>query len=94
MKHTRSLFLGTMAIMAAQWAGSGCAVGVGDGGGYGVAYGPDVWVHDDVWLNGGGRGWYGRNDGAYVHPDRGHPAASRPAPAAHAAAPHEGEHRP
>jgi hypothetical protein len=46
-----------------QFAGSGCVGYVRGGGAY---YGPDVWVHDDVWVDGGGRGWYGGH--AYIHP--------------------------
>jgi hypothetical protein len=64
MKHTRSILLGFLFVIAAQVAGTGC---VGYVGGGGVAYGPDVWVHDDAWVDGGGRGWYG-GGGGYVHP--------------------------
>jgi hypothetical protein len=84
MKHTRHILLGIAILAAAQLAGSGCAGYVGGGGG--VVYGPDVWVGEGGWLDGGGRGWYGSHPGAYAHPDRGH------APAAHAAPAHE-EHR-
>jgi hypothetical protein len=70
MKHTRNIILGSFLFVGAQFAWVGC-VGPGDGGG-GVDYyggGPDVWVNDNVWVDGGGRGWYGGHGGnAYVHP--------------------------
>ena len=95
MKHTRSIFLGFLMVAAAQFVGSGCVGYVGDDGGdYGVVYGgPDVWVHDDVWLNGGGRGWYGHDRGAYVHPDhsRGQ-AVHKSAPAARPAPSRDRDH--
>jgi len=64
MRHTRKILLGLVMVIGLQFAGSGC-VGYVDGGG--VYYGPDVWVHDDVWIDGGGRGWYDHDRG-YVHP--------------------------
>jgi hypothetical protein len=72
MKHARRILLGSLFVMVVQIVATGCVGYVGDGGGGGVVYGPSVWVHDDVWIDGGGRGWYGdHNDHAYVHPDRG-----------------------
>jgi hypothetical protein len=47
-----------------------------------------------VWLNGGGRGWYGHHPGAYVHPDHGRREVSHPAPAARAAPSHDHDHHP
>ncbi len=61
------MLIGSLAI----W--TGCVGVVGDGGG--VAYGGGPWFHDDVWVDGGGRGWYGGHDGGhdrgYVHPGGG-----------------------
>lgn len=68
MKHARKILLGYLLVAGIEFIGAGCVAEVGDGGG--VVYGPDVWVHDDVWLNGGGRGWYGGH-GGYVHPGGG-----------------------
>jgi hypothetical protein len=76
MKHTRNIFLGSFLVVAALMAGSGC-VGYADEGGGAVVYGPDVWVSGGGWIDGGGRGWYGRHDGGYAHPDRGHAAPAR-----------------
>ncbi len=87
MKHTRNILLGSFLVVAALLAGSGCAGYVSDGGGGAVVYGPDVWVGGGGWIDGGGRGWYGRGSGGYVHPDRGH------APAAHVEAHAEPDHR-
>lgn len=70
MKHTRSILLGSLAAIIVQIAATGCVGYVGDGGGGAVVYGPDIWVHDDVWIDGGGRGWYGHDHG-YVHPGGG-----------------------
>ena len=82
---------GTLAGVAALWAG--CVGGGGGDGGGGVVYddGP-TYVEGGVWADGGGRGWYGHDRGAaYVHPTgRSRPeehapaqhAESRPAPAA------------
>ncbi len=81
MKHTRNILLGSLLVVAAQLAGSGCVGYVGDGGGGGVVYGPDVWVGGGGWVDGGGRGWYGRSSGGYVHPDAGHAAVSHSASA-------------
>ena len=81
MKHTRSILICCLMVIAMPLAWTGCVgyVGARGGGYYG---GGDVWVHDDVWVDGGGRGWYGRHDGAgYVHPSGGggHPAPSHAA---------------
>jgi hypothetical protein len=60
MKHSRKILLGAFLLLALQ-AWTGCIVPGGGGGG--------VWFHDDVWVDGGGRGWYGgHGGGAYVHP--------------------------
>jgi hypothetical protein len=65
MKHTRSILLCCLMVIVVPLAWTGC-VGVVGGGGY---YSPGgVWIHDDVWIDGGGRGWYGRGGGGYVHP--------------------------
>jgi hypothetical protein len=64
MKHSLKILLGGLLLLAMLVAWTGCLVPVGGGG--------DVWVHDDVWLDGGGRGWYGGHGGAgYVHPGGG-----------------------
>jgi hypothetical protein len=70
-----------VALAGMQLAWTGCVADGGGGGG--VVYGGDTtYIDGGVWADGGGRGWYGRNQGAaYVHP-----AASRSAPA-HAEAP-------
>jgi hypothetical protein len=70
MKHTRKILLGYLVLTGAQFLFTSC-VGPDDVGGGGVYYGPDVWFHDDVWLDGGGRGWYGGHHGGYVHPGGG-----------------------
>ena len=64
MKHTRNTLLFLLMLGGVQLAWTGCVgyVGGGDGGAYG-----NVWFHDDVWVDGGGRGWYGGH-GGYVHP--------------------------
>ncbi len=62
MKHTRKILLSFLFVVAAQLVGGGCVGYVGGGG-----YGGGPWFHDDVWVDGGGRGWYG-NGGGYVHP--------------------------
>ena len=69
MKHTRKILFCSLMLIGMPFAWTGC-VGVGyDGGGYG---GGGVWFQDDVWVNGGGRGWYGgHGNGAYVHPGGG-----------------------
>lgn len=78
MKHTAKILLGSLSIIAMQFAGSGC-VGPGGGDGGGVAYGTDVWVHDGTWVDGGGRGWFGgHGGGAYVHPSGGGRGDSHP----------------
>jgi hypothetical protein len=68
MKHTRKILIGYLVLVGMQFAISGC---VAEAGGGGVVYGPDVWVHDDVWVDGGGRGWFGGHSGGYVHPGGG-----------------------
>lgn len=65
MKRTRRLLLLALVLAAMPFAWSGCVGYVGGGGDY---YSGGVWFHDDVWVDGGGRGWYGRHDGAYIHP--------------------------
>jgi hypothetical protein len=62
MKHTRKILFGCLVAIALNFAMSGCVGYVGDRGG-----GGGVWFHDDVWVDGGGRGWYGGGRG-YVHP--------------------------
>lgn len=61
MKHIHKILLGSLFLIGLQFAVSGCVGYVGGGGGGGP------WFHDDVWVDGGGRGWYG-GGGAYVHP--------------------------
>jgi hypothetical protein len=69
MKTTRKILLGSLILIGLQFAWTGCVVPVG---GAGVIYGGNPWFQDDVWLDGGGRGWYGGNGGgAYVHPNGG-----------------------
>jgi hypothetical protein len=66
MKHTRKILLFSLMLIGMSFAWNGCIGVVGDGGGYG---GGGVWFHDDAWVDGGGRGWYGgHGGGAYVHP--------------------------
>jgi len=69
MKPIHKILLGFLIILGAHLAGSGCVGYAGDGGGGGY-YSGDVWVHDDAWVDGGGRGWYGHG-GGYVHPGGG-----------------------
>jgi hypothetical protein len=81
------------ALALASWTqvlSTGCVGGGGGGGG--VDYGDGPWFQDDVVVQGGGAGWYGRNDShdrGYVHPTAGGHADSHSSPAAHASG---GEH--
>jgi len=60
MKHSRLVLLGSLLLIGLQLAGTGCVV-PGRGG-----------FRNEVWLDGGGRGWYGgHGGGAYVHPGGG-----------------------
>jgi hypothetical protein len=69
MKHLRSsILLSFLVLGVLQIAGTGCVAEVGGGGG--VIYNDGPWFHDDVWVDGGGRGWYGHG-GGYVHPGGG-----------------------
>jgi len=82
MKPIRKTLLGSLLLVGLQFAWTGC-LGPGGGGSGGVIYGDGPWLNDDGWLDGGGRGWYGRNSGggAYVHPsggDRNRTPAPRP----------------
>jgi hypothetical protein len=63
MKHAKKILASSLVLILLQIVGAGCVGYVGGGGG-----GP--WVHDDVWIDGGGRGWYG-GGGGYVHPGGG-----------------------
>jgi hypothetical protein len=65
MKRALRILILTLALGGTPLAWNGCVGYVGGGGGY---YSGDVWFHDDVWVDGGGRGWYGRRDGGYIHP--------------------------
>lgn len=68
MKHTQKILLGSLLIVGLQFAWTGC---IGPGGGA-VVYGGGPWFGDGVWVDGGGRGWYGgHGGGAYVHPGGG-----------------------
>ena len=69
MKHIRKILFSSLGVIALQLVISGCVGYVGGGGGDG---GGGVWFRDDVWVDGGGRGWYGGhgNEG-YVHPGGG-----------------------
>jgi hypothetical protein len=64
MKHTRKILLSTLILIGLQFGLTAC---VGPGGGGAVVYGGGPWFGDGVWIDGGGRGWYG-NGGGYVHP--------------------------
>src|SRR5580704_5701301 len=96
MKHTRNIFLVSLLFAGLEFAWTGC-VGPGDGGGvvYGGVYGGGPWYQDGVWVDGGGRGWYGgHRDAAYAHP-AGRPAAravGHAAPSGGHAAPSGGGH--
>jgi hypothetical protein len=82
MKHLRKVLLGSLLLIGLHFSWIGC-VGPGEGGvsyGGGVVYGDGPWFQDDLWLDGGGRGWYGNNrGGAYVHPGGGNHGGGRPA---------------
>jgi hypothetical protein len=84
MKHTSKILLGSLILIGLEFGWTGC-VGPGDGD-VGVVYGGGPWFSDGVWVDGGGRGWYGgHRDAAYAHPVRGggHPAprgGGHPAP--------------
>ncbi len=95
MKHASKIFLGSLVLAAFQFAFTGCvATGGGGGGGDDVYYGGDTWIHSDVIVTGGGRGWYGgdrddhRGDNAYVHPS----AGRRDAAPSRVEAPKDGGH--
>jgi hypothetical protein len=68
MKTIQKTLLLALLLSGLQFATSGCVGAVGVDGG--VVYGDGPWFRDDVWLDGGGRGWYGGGRG-YVHPDGG-----------------------
>ena len=69
MKHARKVFLGSLILIGMQFAWTGC---IGVEGGGGVVYGGGPWFQDGIWLDGGGRGWYGgHGGGAYIHPNGG-----------------------
>jgi hypothetical protein len=67
MKHTRKILLFSLMMIGMPFVWNGCVGYVGDGPAYG---GGGVWFHDDVWVDGGGRGAYGHG-GGYVHPGGG-----------------------
>ncbi len=66
MKSLPKILLFFLLAVGAQLAWSGCVAEVGGGGYYRTG---GVWIQDDVWLDGGGRGWYGH--GGYAHPGGG-----------------------
>jgi hypothetical protein len=70
MKHSNKYIFGALLLIGFQLASmTGCVGGyVGTGGG--VYYGGDPWIHNDVIISDGGRGWYGGH-GGYVHPGGG-----------------------
>jgi len=69
MKHLLNILLVSLILIGLPLAWTGC---VGYAGGGGVVYGGGPWFHDDVWVDGGGRGWYGGHAGAaYAHPSGG-----------------------
>ena len=68
MKSIRKILFSSLIMIGLMSAWTGC-VGVGVGVRGNVGYG-DPWYRDGVWLDGGGRGWYG--GGAYIHPGGGH----------------------
>ncbi len=72
MKHTRKILLLSLMLVGMPFVWNGCVGYVGGGGGGGY-YGPrGVWFQDDVWVDGGGRGWYGgHGGGGGVHPGGG-----------------------
>ena len=66
MKSARTFLLTIVMLAGVPLAWTGCIVPVGGDVTYG---GGGPWFHDDVWVDGGGRGWYGgHGGGAYVHP--------------------------
>jgi hypothetical protein len=74
MKTLPKILLLSLLAVGSQLAWTSCVADVG-GGGY---YSPGgVWIQDDVWLDGGGRGWFGGHDGGhgggggYAHPGGG-----------------------
>jgi len=70
MKPLHKLILGSILLSSLPLAWIGC---VGVAGSGEVVYGDGPWFRNDIWLDGGGRGWYGGNrGGAYVHPGGGH----------------------
>jgi len=71
MKHLHKILYASLILVALPFAWTGC-VGYA-GGERGVVYGGGgPWFHDDVWVDGGGRGWYGGHSGeAYAHPGGG-----------------------
>jgi len=70
MKPIQKILLGSLLLVGLQFAWTGCIGVEGDGG---VVYGSGPWFQDGIWLDGGGRGWYGGHGGggAYVHPGGG-----------------------
>jgi len=70
MKSISKILLSSLFLVSLAFVWTGCVGEVGvRGGGY---YGGGPWYHEDIWLDGGGRGWYGHGGGAYVYPGRGH----------------------
>ena len=70
MKSIQKTVLLAFLLTGLQFALSSCVGVVGVDGG--VVYGDRPWFGDGVWLDGGGRGWYGGHDGGgYVHPGGG-----------------------
>jgi len=70
MKHLRKILLSSLLLISLPLAWTGCVGYVGDSGG--VVYGGGGPWFNGVWVDGGGRGWYGGHGGdAYVHPGGG-----------------------
>ncbi len=92
MKLASKVALGSLALVAYQFAFTGC-VATGGGGDGDVYYGGDTWIHSDVVVTGGGGGWFGkdrddhRGDNAYIHPS----AGRREAPPSRAEAHKDGD---
>jgi hypothetical protein len=68
MKHLNKIILGSLLLAGLQFGAlTGCVGSASVGTGYYGGYYGGPWVHDDVVVVGGGRGFYG-GDRGYVHP--------------------------
>lgn len=67
MKHTRKILFCCLLLVGIPVFWTGCVGYVDAGPGYDRG---GVWFHDDVWVDGGGRGGWGGH-GGYVHPGGG-----------------------